>query len=128
MSEELKQINDSIKEIGSAWEASKKTQDELDAKIAKNEGGQAELKAKLEKIDSSLDSALEMKKSLEETAAAVKRMSATVENHADEHGVELKAFNSGIQKWLAKGMPQSVEGLGLNEKEAKALKKKKAKA
>jgi HK97 family phage major capsid protein len=121
MSEELKQINDSIKEIGSAWEASKKTQDELDAKIAKNEGGQAELKSKLDKIDADLNSALDMKKSLEETAAAVKRMSATVENHAEENGAEVKAFSTGIQKWLAKGMPQSVEGLGLDEKEAKAL-------
>lgn len=120
MSEELKQINDSIDKIGSAWESSKKTQDELNEKIASNEAGQAELKAKLDKIDSDLDSALEMKKSIEETAAAVKRI-GNPSAELEAKNIDSEAFGSGIKKWLSKGMPVSVEGLGLNEKEAKAL-------
>lgn len=117
MSEELKQINDSIKEIGTAWEASKKTQDELDAKIAKNEGGQAEIKAKIEKIDEHLNEALDMKKSLEETAAAVKRMGGSLEEKLEKKGVDVEVYGNALKKWVKSGFKME----SLNEVEQKAM-------
>lgn len=114
------EINGEIKKIGQAWEASKKAQDELDAKLEKGLGGIAEQKAKLEKIDSDLDQALAMKKSLEETQNAVARMASALEEKKDSK-VDTSAYNSGIKKWLKARMPDHLGNLSLDEAETKAL-------
>ena len=118
MSTEL-EIKNQIDKIGEAWEASKKTNNELLEKQAKLEGGQAELKEKQDKIDAALNEALEMKKALEETQAAVKRIANSYEAEAESKDVE--SFNSAFKKWAKRGMPQDIRGLDLSEKEAKAL-------
>jgi HK97 family phage major capsid protein len=122
MSSELNQINEQIAKVGGAFEEFKKTQDALDAKIASGEAGQAELKEKLEKMNESMNQALEMKKTIEETQAYVKRMGGqTLADQLENEGTDAKAFQSGMQKWMAKGMPQNVESIDLSESEKKAL-------
>jgi HK97 family phage major capsid protein len=118
MSAEL-EIKSQIDKIGEAWEASKKTNDEILAKQEKQEGGIAELKEKQDKVDSALNEALEVKKSLEETQAAVARLANSHE--AKEEQKDTKSFNTAFKKWLSKGMPQDVRSLDLNDKEVKAL-------
>jgi len=120
MSAELSEVKDLIGKIGHGYEEMKKAQDALDAKIENGEAGQAELKEKLDRIDQSMNEALDMKESLEQTMAAVKRMGSE-ENELEAKGIDKKSFNSGIQKWLAKGLPSDIRGLGLSEKEEKAL-------
>lgn len=118
----MSDINKEIDKIGQAWEASKKAQDELDAKLAKNEGGLAEVKAKQEKIDKDLDNALDAKKKIEELEIAVKRMADNLEEKKEaKAGVDLKAYNSGMKKWLKARMPESLHSLNLDESEVKAM-------
>ena len=111
-------IKSQIEKIGQSWEASKKAQDELDAKVEKGLGGVAEIKAKQEKIDRDLDTALESKKSIEALEAAVARMAASVEEKAGDKKVDNSAYNAAIKKWLS---AKSPENLRLDEAEAKAL-------
>jgi len=110
-------IKSQIEKIGQSWEASKKAQDELDAKVEKGLGGVAEIKAKQEKIDSDLNSALEAKKSIEALEAAVARMAESVEEKSEKK-VDNSAYNSAIKKWLSAKSPESLK---LNEAEQKAL-------
>jgi len=110
-------IKSQIEKIGQSWEASKKAQDELDAKVEKGLGGVAEIKAKQEKIDSDLNSALEAKKSIEALEAAVARMAESVEEKSEKK-VDNSAYNSAIKKWLSAKSPESLK---LDEAEQKAL-------
>jgi HK97 family phage major capsid protein len=121
MSAELSEVKDLIGNVANSHEEMKKAQDALDLKVEKGEAGQAELKEKLDRIDASMNEALDMKKSLEETMAAVKRIGAYHEDELESKGIDAKSFNSGMQKWISKGLPDDVSRLGLNEKEAKAL-------
>lgn len=116
------EVQKTIDQIGQAWEASKKEQTELNAKMAKNEGGLAEIKAKQEKIDADLDQALQIKRDMEETKLAVARMASELEQKKEAvKGVDLKAYNSGMKKWLKARMPESLHGLNLSESESKAM-------
>lgn len=122
MSGELNQIKEQIAKVGGAFEEFKKTQDAFDAKVAAGEAGQAELKAKLDTLNESMTSALEMKKTIEDTQAYVKRMGgATLEDQLENEGINAKDFASGLRKWMAKGLPQNIDAVGLNENEVKAL-------
>lgn len=121
MSAELSEVKDLIGKIGHGYEEMKKAQDALDAKIEKGEAGQAELKEKLDRIDSSMNEALDMKESLEQTMAAVKRIGGSTEDQLENNDIDVKAYASGVKKWLAKGLPSDIRGLGLSEKEEKAL-------
>ena len=119
MSEEIKS---QLEKIGSAWEHSKKAQDELDAKLEKGLGGIAEIKAKQEKIDADLDSALQLKESFEKVETTVGRMaSAMEEKEAAQPEVDTKSLNSAMKKWLKSGLPEDISRVNLDEKEAKAM-------
>jgi HK97 family phage major capsid protein len=121
MSAELNEVKDLIGKIGHGHEEMKKAQDALDSKLEKGEAGQAELKEKLDRIDESMNEALEMKKNLEETMATVRRMGGSHEDNLENNDVDVKSYSSAMKKWLAKGLPMDVKGLDLNEKEEKAL-------
>ena len=113
------EIKAQIDKIGEAWEASKKIQDQIDEKLAKNEGGVAELKAQMVKIDESMNQAQANVKRMEDLESAVKRIA----NSFDEAEVKTdsKDFNIAVKTWLKKGMPVSAQGLGLTDKQEKAL-------
>jgi HK97 family phage major capsid protein len=113
------EIKAQIDKIGEAWEASKKVQDQIDEKLAKNEGGIAELKAQMVKIDESMNLAQDNVKRMTDLESAVKRIA----NSFDEAEVKTdsKDFNIAVKTWLKKGMPVSAQGLGLNDKQEKAL-------
>lgn len=113
-------IKAEIEKIGQSWEASKKAQDELDAKLAKGLGGIAEIKEKQAKIDADLDRALEMKASLEALENAVARMASSVEEKEGKK-VDNSAYNSAIKKWMKARMPEHLGNLKLDEAEMKAL-------
>ena len=117
MSDEIKK---QIDKIGEAWEASKKTSDELLAKQEKLEGGQAELLEKQAKIDEALDKALKMKEDLEQAQKAIARL-ANVREELEEK-VDTKALNAGIRAWGKHGFHNmKADDLGLNEIQTKAL-------
>jgi HK97 family phage major capsid protein len=113
------EIKAQIDKIGEAWEASKKVQDQIDEKLAKNEGGIAELKAQMVKIDESMNLAQDNVKRMTDLESAVKRIA----NSFDEAEVKTdsKDFNIAVKTWLKKGMPVSAQGLGLTDKQEKAL-------
>ena len=114
------EIKDQIDKIGQSWEQVKKTQDELESKLEKGLGGIAEIKASQEKAQADLNTALDMKKSLEETQNAVARMASALEEKKDSK-VDTSAYNSGIKKWLKARMPDHLGNLQLSEAETKAL-------
>jgi HK97 family phage major capsid protein len=119
---DLNAITDKIEEINMAVVAERKNNDEIQAKLEKSSDGVAELKAQQDKIEKDVNALLDMKKSLEETQAYVKRMGgATLEDQLENEGVDAKSFSSGLKKWLAKGCPERLDVIGLNEKEEKAL-------
>jgi len=115
------EINGELKKIALAWESSKSAQNELDSKLEKGLGGIAEIKAKQDKIDKDLDTALAMKESLEETKTAVARMASALEEKQEKSGVNVEHLNSGMKKWMKSGMPDRLDGLSLHADEAKAM-------
>jgi len=117
MSEEIKS---KIDQIGQAWEATKKTQDAIEAKLEKNEGNAAELKQQMDRIDADLNEALDMKKRLESLEASTKRIADNVElahSKAEEKGVDLGVYASALKKVKLAGKNNS----SLTEAETKAL-------
>jgi HK97 family phage major capsid protein len=115
------EIKAQIDKIGEAWEASKKTNDELTAKLAKNEGGIAELKEKQDKIDAALDTALKMKSDLEKTMDAVKRFNNQMDKIEEKNDDTFKkAFESSLRKF-AKSGSINMSMAGLNEIECKTM-------
>ena len=111
-----------IDEIGKAWEATKATQDQIEAKIAKGEGEASELKAQMAKIDADLNSALDLKKRMEELEASTKRIADNVElahKKADEKGIDLKAYGDALKKMVKSNW--NAKGVSLSDAEAKAL-------
>jgi len=114
--------NIEIKKIGESFEAFKKVNDDLLAKQAKNEGGQAELKSQLEKIESGLSSALDMKKSIEELKASQKRLADNVEfahSESEKKGIDLEVYGSALRKGLKAGW--KMQNVSLSEAETKAM-------
>jgi HK97 family phage major capsid protein len=120
--DEVKEIKGAIEKIGSAWEESKKANDELIAKQSMLEGGQAEIKVKQDKIDADLNAALELKASLEKLSAQVARMNAGQEEvKKDMSSPEYKNFAHAF-KLMAKGKAGSQINLGmLGADEQKAM-------
>ncbi|PJB53627.1 MAG: phage major capsid protein [Bdellovibrio sp. CG_4_9_14_3_um_filter_39_7] len=116
---EVLEIKAQIDKIGEAWEASKKTNDELLLKQKNLEGGQAELKEKQAKIDVALNDALELKKTIMEVQDAVKRVSNSF--ISPESKADLRDFSDAFKVWVKKGMPHDIKNLGLSEKQEKAL-------
>jgi HK97 family phage major capsid protein len=117
MSDEIKS---KIDQIGQAWEATKKTQDAIEAKLEKNEGNAAELKQQMDRIDADLNEALDMKKRLESLEASTKRIADNVElahSKAEEKGVDLGVYASALKKVKLAGKNNS----SLTEAETKAL-------
>ena len=101
--DEVKEIKGAIEKIGSAWEESKKANDELIAKQSMLEGGQAEIKVKQDKIDADLNAALELKAGIEKLSAQVARMNAGQEEvKKDMSSPEYKNFAHAF-KLMAKG-------------------------
>ena len=113
------EIKAQIEKIGEAWEASKKIQDQIDEKLAKNEGGIAELKSQMAKVDETINAAQENVKRLSDLESAVKRIANSFEE-ADVK-TDSKDFNIAVKAWMKKGMPNSAQGLGLTDKQEKAL-------
>jgi len=105
-----------IKAIGEAWEESKKTNDKILSGQAK---GIAELKEKQEKIDEALNEALEMKKTIEQTEAAIKRMSENLETASKKSGIDLDVAGSALKKALKCGY--KLDRAGFTEQEKKAM-------
>ncbi len=117
MSDEVKSKLD---QIGQAWEATKKTQDAIEAKLEKGEGNAAELKQQMDRIDGDLNEALDMKKRLESLEASTKRIADNVElahSKAEEKGVDLGVYASALKKVKLAGKSNS----SLTEAETKAL-------
>ena len=117
MSDEVKSKLD---QIGQAWEATKKTQDAIEAKLEKGEGNAAELKQQMDRIDSDLNEALDMKKRLESLEASTKRIADNVElahSKAEEKGMDLGVYASALKKVKLAGKQAS----SLSEAETKAL-------
>ena len=117
MSDEIKS---KIDQIGQAWEATKKTQDAIEAKLEKNEGNASELKQQMDRIDADLNEALDMKKRLESLEASTKRIADNVElahSKAEEKGVDLGVYASALKKVKLAGKNNS----SLTEAETKAL-------
>jgi HK97 family phage major capsid protein len=117
MSDEVKSKLD---QIGQAWEATKKTQDAIEAKLEKGEGNAAELKSQMDRIDADLNEALDMKKRLESLEASTKRIADNVElahSKAEEKGLDLGVYASALKKVKLAGKQAS----SLSEAETKAL-------
>lgn len=122
-------IKSQIDKIGQSWEASKKAQDELDAKVEKGLGGVAEIKAKQEKIDRDLDAALKFKEDFEAIKKTNEDLEKSVarlcEGLGSEKGVkseEKKALDEGLVLWLKSGMPEHIDGIrGLDNTQRKSL-------
>jgi len=111
-----------LEELGQAWSEYKKTNDERLDNLEKGRGV-AELEEKQAKMDSAINGMQEekeaLKKELDETKAAVVRMSGAAEEEKEAKSNE--HFMSGIKKWAKAGMPDSVANLQLNDKELKAM-------
>ena len=121
MSEELDQMKSIVKQMGESWEAHKKNQDEINSKLEKGDTAISELQAKQAKIDESLNQALDMKKELEDTAAAVRRMSGAYEEQAEKKGVDLEVYAGALKKWVKSGFDKNLEKAGLSELEVKIM-------
>jgi len=115
------EIKNQIEELGKTLKIERDTNDALLEKQNKLEGGQAELKEKLDKVSSAADDILEIKENLEKTMAAVKRNGGSFEDELDNNDVDVKSFNEGIKIWLKGGMPESIDRLELNDVQRKAL-------
>lgn len=95
MSDEIK---GAIEEIGSAITAQRKELDELRALQAKDQGGQAEIKEKVAKLDEVIEGQLDLKKQLEDQAVTIKNFNKEVgasedkfsKSQIDLYGVALK--------------------------------------
>jgi len=93
------EIKTQIDQIGQSWEEYKKANDGRLEQLEKSQGQAAEETAKLERIEGDLKAALDLKKQLEDTQAAVKRISALDAQEKKEQGSEeLKAYASGLKK------------------------------
>jgi len=95
-----------LDKIGGIHDEFKKAQDAVDVQLKKSADGAAEMKSKVDKIEADLAATLDMKKQMEETQASVKRIADNVEKakeQAEEKGIDLKAYASGIKKFLLKG-------------------------
>lgn len=116
----MSDVNQVLEKLGQNWEATKATQDEIEAKLKAQEGNAAELKTKMDKIDAEFDSLSSMKKQIEETQASVKRIADNVElahKKADEKGIDLKAYGEALKKQVK----NNWKATNLTEAETKAL-------
>jgi len=121
VSEEIKKA---IDEIGSAIHVQRKELDEIRAKEAKNEGGKAELEAKVAKLDEVIEAQLDQKKRLEEQALALKNVSSSIEG-ADkiEEKVDLKSYGLALKKI---GRARGIANADLSDAEKSAMAEVKA--
>jgi HK97 family phage major capsid protein len=96
MSEEIK---GAIEEIGGALKEQRERIDALDAKAAKEEGGQAELKSKIAELDSVIEGQLDLKKQLEETQLSVKQFNDNLGgSESNAKAVDVKAYGVALKK------------------------------
>ena len=90
-------IKDAIDEIGVSIKAQRDELDSLRKKQEKGEGGQAEIEAKVAKLDEVIEGQLDLKKQLEEQALALKNVNAGIEK-AEDKGLDLKAYGHALRK------------------------------
>lgn len=106
-------------ELGKAVHAFREKQDELDVKIEKNQGGQAELAQKVDEINKEISVIQDIKKATEETQAAVKRMNIIEENTPESKKKELEVYGNALKKGAKAGWRS--DRMELTEAETKAL-------
>lgn len=107
---EIKQLADTIEQLGRAWEEHRKTNDEL--LKAKAEGkAVADIEAKLDKIGKDMDALTELKEQFEEVEKKLNRPRTDSEVKAEaDLAAEVKGFNAGLRADCAvKGKPIPAE-------------------
>ena len=107
-----------IDDIGGAFEAFKKSNDERLEALEKGQGV-AELEQKVDKINQDLSAALDQKKVIEETAAAVKRLATVNEDLKEEKGVDLEVYGSALKKAVKANF--DLHAAGLTDHEMKLM-------
>jgi len=119
------EIKGAIEEFGGALKVQREALDEIRAKQAKSEGGQAELQEKVAKLDEVIEGQLDLKKQLEEQALALKNFNAK----ADEAGLSVEKkmvddYGTALKK-LGRAR-FNADNAGLSADEAKAVSEVKA--
>lgn len=122
MSDELK---GAIEEVGGAITAQRKELDVLREKVAKGEGGQAEIQAKVAELDKVIEAQLDMKKKLEETQLAVKNFNKELGGSQSSANKELLDVYGKALKKLGRASFK-IERAGLSDEESKAVAEVKA--
>jgi len=114
---DVDKINEAIDKLGHAFEEHKKTNNEV---IQSKADGKAisELEEKQAKIDKDLDGILDMKKDLENQAAAIKRMGGVVGAQESAPEMDKKAYESGLKKMVKGKFDANVQ---LTDVERKAM-------
>ena len=121
----IEDVKNTIDEIGGAITAQRKELDELRALQAKGEGGQAEIEAKVAKLDEVIEAQMDLKKNQEEQMLALKKINEGV-NQVDEvaQKMDLKSYGQALKKIGRAHF--KIENAGLSESEAKAVQEAKA--
>lgn len=114
---DLEDLKEGVEKIGKTFDAFKAVNDERLDKIEKTGYTDPELEAKVDKMNSALDSLAEKNEKIEASMARAQK-DALINSDVDTKGMtpEMKAYQKGYARYLRKG---DIEGLA--ELEAKAL-------
>jgi HK97 family phage major capsid protein len=120
MSEELKQINESIEAIGTSIAGERKAHEEMLKRIEKNESGQAEMAEQVKKWEEQTNALMDQKSELEQMRVAIQRMGDGLGEKLEVEGakVDAKAFEQGLRASLKSGSINNIHNLDEAEKKA----------